>query len=99
MPKQDDLGFQPCLRLERRDQNVEASYASTDEIFGKDNAGSYAMEGTVSRPLMLFGLLEHCAEDIPGNRFVKHHFYRKTPLFDRFLAFDVTLANDDMARH
>ena len=63
------------------------------------DAGSHAMEGTVLRPLMFFGLLEHRADDIPGERFVKRHFYRKTPLFDRFLAFDVTLPSDGMARH
>jgi len=63
------------------------------------DAGSYAMEGTVLRPLMFFGLLEYRADDIPGERFVKRHLYRKTPLFDRFLAFDVGLASDGMARH
>lgn len=63
------------------------------------DAGSSAMEGTVLRPLMFFGLLEHRADDIPGERFVKRHLYRKTPLFDRFLAFDVRFASDGMARH
>ena len=63
------------------------------------DVGSHAMEATVLRPLMFFGLLEHRAEDIPGQNFAKRHFYRKTPLFDRFLAFDVTLETEGMARH
>ncbi len=57
------------------------------------------MEGTVLHPLMHFVLLEHRADDIPGERFVKRHLYRKSLLFDRFLAFDVTPASDGMARH
>jgi hypothetical protein len=63
------------------------------------DVGTYAMEATVLRPLMFFGLLEHRAEDIPGQSFAKRHFYRKTSLFDRFLSFDVTLETDGMARH
>lgn len=52
---------------------------------------SYAIEGIILRPLNAFGLLEHRAEPIPGQRHSKTHFYRKTPLFDRFLSFDVEL--------
>src|SRR4029453_6697612 len=51
MPQYDDLGFQPCLRLERRDHDVEeqpqkrdhcgsdyliASLRPVDEVFGMD---------------------------------------------------------------
>jgi hypothetical protein len=63
------------------------------------DVGAHAMEATVLRPLMFFGLLEHRAADVPGQRFATRHDYRKTPLFDRFIAFDVTLETEDMARH
>lgn len=55
------------------------------------DTGSHAMEATVLRPLLWFGLLDHRQDDIPGRRFDKRQFYRKTPLFDRFLSFDVEL--------
>lgn len=41
----------------------------------------------------------HRAEDIPGSPFDQRHFYRKAPLFDRFLSFDVTLERNTAARH
>src|SRR6266566_2608689 len=49
----------------------------------------YAMEAKILRPLLWFGLLEHRSEKLPSSRFGEHHFYRKTELFDRLLAFDV----------
>jgi hypothetical protein len=52
---------------------------------------SHAMEATVLRPLLWFGLVEYREEDIPDERFEKMRLYCKTPLFDRFLSFDVTL--------
>ncbi len=55
------------------------------------DTGSHAMEATVLRPLRWFGLLDYRQDDIPEQRFEKRHFYRKTPLFDRFLSFDVKL--------
>ena len=60
---------------------------------------SYAIEGVILRPLNAFGLLEHRADPIPDQRFAKAHFYRKTPLFDRFLKFDVKLETDGILRH
>ena len=55
------------------------------------DTGSHAMEATVLRPLRWFGLLDYRQDDIPERRLEKRHFYRKTPLFDRFLSFDVKL--------
>lgn len=55
------------------------------------DAGSHAMEATVLRPLRWFGLLDYRQDDIPERRFEKRHFYRKTPLFDHFVSFDVKL--------
>ena len=55
------------------------------------DTGSHAMEATVLRPLRWFGLLDYRQDDIPERRLEKRHSYRKTPLFDRFLSFDVKL--------
>lgn len=51
----------------------------------------FAMEARILRPLLWFGLLEHRAEKVPGSRLAERHFYRKAELFDRLLAFDVTI--------
>jgi hypothetical protein len=42
-------------------------------------------------PLRWFGLLDYRQDDIPERRFEKRHFYRKTPLFDHLVSFDVKL--------
>jgi hypothetical protein len=59
----------------------------------------YAMEARILRPLLWFGLLEHRSEKMPGDRFGERHFYRKAALFDRLLAFDVTVDSTEGARH
>jgi hypothetical protein len=55
------------------------------------DTGSHAMEARILRPLLWFGLLEHRVEKTPGTRFASRHFYRKTPLFDRLIEFDVAI--------
>ena len=55
------------------------------------DTGSHTMEATVLRPLRWFGLLDYRQDDIPERHFEKRHFYRKAPLFDLFLSFDVKL--------
>lgn len=50
------------------------------------------------QPLMWFGLLEHREERVPGQSF-GNRFYRKAPLFDRFLAFDVALEMTQGRQH
>ena len=60
---------------------------------------SYALEATILRPLLWFGLLEHRSEKIPSGRFGEHHFYRKAKLFERLLAFDVQVDPSGGARH
>ena len=47
----------------------------------------------------LFGLLDHGAEKLSDARFAKRHFYRKAPLFDRFLTFHVHTEQPETARH
>ena len=61
--------------------------------------GSMLMEARILRPLLWFGLLEYRSEEIPGVRLGQRHFYRKSPLFDRFLAFDVRLERPVARRH
>ena len=63
------------------------------------DAASHAMEARILRPLHWFGLLERRQDDIAGSRFAKHHFYRKTALFDRFLSFDVRLEEASTPHH
>ena len=50
---------------------------------------SYAMEARILRPLLWFGLLEYRSERVPDTQFAERHYYRKNPLFDRLLTFDV----------
>ena len=63
------------------------------------DTGSHMMEARILRPLLWFGLLEHRAERAPGARFAEQYFYRKAPLFDRFLTFDTHTEQPETARH
>ena len=63
------------------------------------DTGTHAMEGKILRPLWWFGLLEYRREESTGRRFEASHFYRKTPLFDRFLSFRVKLEAAAGSRH
>jgi hypothetical protein len=63
------------------------------------DTGTHAMEATVLRPLRWFGLLDYRQEDLPERRFEKRHFYRKAPLFDRFLKFTVMIEASQGVRH
>jgi hypothetical protein len=51
--------------------------------------GSGAMEARILRPLLWFGLLESRTEGGPPTRVVERRLYRKAPLFDRFVKFNV----------
>ena len=59
----------------------------------------YAMEARILRPLLWFGLLECRSEKIDDSRYAARHYYRKTELFDRLLAFDVTVDLAQQSRH
>jgi hypothetical protein len=48
-----------------------------------------SMEARILRPLTWFTLLEYESETGTGQ--VERHLYRKTPLFDRFVKFDVQI--------
>jgi hypothetical protein len=58
--------------------------------------GPFAMETRFLRPLTWFGLLESKPEGEAG--FAVPHLYRKTPLFDRFVKFNVRVEQPTM-RH
>lgn len=59
----------------------------------------HAMEARILRPLLWFGLLEYGSEKIPDTRFGARHYYRKAPLFDRLLAFDIKMDFAGGSRH
>jgi hypothetical protein len=59
----------------------------------------FAMEARILRPLLWFGLLEHRSEKMPDSLLTARHYYRKTTLFDRLLAFDVKMDYSEGARH
>ncbi|MBT3358554.1 MAG: hypothetical protein HN403_02870 [Rhodospirillales bacterium] len=63
------------------------------------DTGSLAMEANVLRPLLWFGLLELKQETIEGDKLNRRKLYRKSPLFDRFCAFNVTLEGTANHRH
>jgi hypothetical protein len=53
--------------------------------------GSSAMEARILRPLWWFGLLETRSQERSPTELVGHRLYRKAPLFDRFVKFDVEI--------
>src|SRR5438105_14586043 len=53
--------------------------------------GSSAMEARILRPLWWFGLLEARTQEKSPTEWVGRRLYRKTPLFDRFVKFDVQI--------
>ena len=59
----------------------------------------YAMEARILRPLFWFGLLEHRSEKETGTPSVARHYYRKGPLFDRLIGFNVELDFADGSHH
>ena len=63
------------------------------------DTGSLTMEARILKPLLWFGLLEHRAEKSPDGRLAGRRFYRKSSLFDRFLAFNVRTELPETRRH
>jgi hypothetical protein len=70
-----------------------------DIVESRWDAGSMVTEARILMPLYWYGLLEHRSEALPGTRWGERHFYRKSPLFDRFLAFCVQLEQPDAPGH
>ena len=53
--------------------------------------GTYAMDARILKPLLWFGLLEAGTERSAASRVNDRRLYRKTPLFDRFIKFNVDI--------
>jgi hypothetical protein len=71
-----------------------------EEVIRSDSdMASFAMETQILRPLFHFGFLEHRRDPIPGKAFLKTHLYRRTPFFDQFFSFRVTLEKPHGLRH
>jgi hypothetical protein len=51
--------------------------------------GSSAMEARILRPLLWFGLLEARSEEKSATELFTRRVYRKAPLFDRLVKFNV----------
>ena len=60
--------------------------------------GSSAMEARILRPLVWFGVLESRPRTRSVTELVERRLYRKAPLFDRFVKFDVQIEGPDI-RH
>jgi len=60
--------------------------------------GSSAMEARILRPLVWFGLLESRTRAKSATELVDSRQYRKAPLFDRFVKFDVQIEGPEI-RH
>jgi len=60
--------------------------------------GSSAMEARILRPLWWFGLLEARSEERSATDLVTRRLYRKAPLSDRFVKFNVQVEGSEM-RH
>jgi hypothetical protein len=63
------------------------------------DTGSSAVEGQILRPLRWFGLLEGRDAEKAPDEVVGRRLYRKTPLFDRLLSFDIQLPGSGASRH
>jgi hypothetical protein len=58
--------------------------------------GSSAMEARFFRPLVWFGLMESRTEPRSATELVDPRLYRKAPLFDRFVKFNVQIEGPDI---
>ncbi len=59
--------------------------------------GSSAMEARILRPLVWFGLLESRSEERSPTEVVDRRLYRKAPLFDRFVKFNVQVESPNIS--
>ena len=66
---------------------------------GRKHLSLKLLQQTPHRPLLWFGLLEYRSEKIPDTQFAERYYYRKAPLFDRLLAFDVEMDFAGGPRH
>lgn len=70
------------------------------DMFGRQWDPSFGeMRSQFLRMLTWFGLMEYRDGDIEPGHYSPTRYYRKTPLFDRLLTFDVRLRHSNAARH
>ena len=86
--------WQSCHRLARL-----CTVPNKSVVEAEWDSASYALVSKILRPLIWFGLLEHRRDDSLQAGSENRNLYRKTPLFDRFLKFNVTLEPDRALRH
>lgn len=53
--------------------------------------GSVGLELRVLRPLVWFGLIESRVDETSAGGLIKKHSYRKTPMYDNFIRFDLRI--------
>ena len=68
-------------------------------LTGTWDRSTLATEAKILRPLLWFGLLEYRSEKTANTGFVTRNYYRKTPLFERLLKFDVQMEFSEGPRH
>jgi hypothetical protein len=70
------------------------------DLFARDwDTATHAMRCLILEPLTWFGLLEEREGEIGPGDYVKPRFWRKSPLFDRFLSFDIVPAGSRPVAH
>ena len=87
-------GWETSQRLTRM-----CTIPTSEVVEAQWDSGTMATEARILRPLWWFGLLEYREEAVAWRRFEASHFYRKTPLFNRFLSFNVNLETTGGSRH
>jgi hypothetical protein len=92
------FGIGPRLAAER-DANAALRVSPVIGVLESQwDVGSSAMEARILRPLVWFGLLESRTEPRSPTEVVEPRLYRKAPLFDRFVKFNVRIERSDI-RH
>jgi hypothetical protein len=91
------FGIGPRLAAER-DTHAALRLSRDRRLESQWDFGSRAMGARIFRPLVWFGLLEARSEGKSPTEVVDRRLYRKAPLFDRFLKFDVQVEGPEI-RH
>lgn len=68
-------------------------------LTGSWDRSAFALVARILRPLLWFGVLEYRREVLPGSQFEPRHLYRKAPLFDRLIRFDIRMEIAEGVRH
>jgi hypothetical protein len=72
-------------------------WTKVDRYRGSCARRRHGKEARILRPLVWFGLLESLHEHRSATELVEPRFYRKAPLFDRFLKFDIQIEGSDIS--